>query len=68
MMCGVGWLETATREESGAEVWREDFAEAFEAGVNEDSDVGGGEAGDFLDFCVAEALLELENDDVALVL
>jgi len=36
--------------------------------VDEETDIGGGEAGDLVDFLVAETLLELEEDDFALIL
>src|SRR6478609_2100699 len=52
---------------SGAEVGGKDVAKALEAGVDEEADVAGGEAGDPLDFLIAETLLEFEDDDFALV-
>ena len=42
---------------SGTDVVREDFAQALEAGVDEEADVAGGEAGDGLDFLIAEVLV-----------
>ena len=52
---------------SGAEVVGKNFAQTFESGVNEKSNVAGGKAGDLMDFLVTESLLEFEGDDFPLV-
>ncbi len=46
---------------------RQQVSKSFEAGVDKESDVSGREAGDFRDLLIGETLLELEQDDFALI-
>ena len=57
---GVDWL-------SDPEVGGKDVSQAFQSSMDEESDVSRGEAGDLMDVLIAEALLEFECDDLALV-
>ena len=51
---------------SDPKVGGKDVSQTLQPGVDEESDVSGGEAGDFMDVLIAKSLLEFEGDDFAL--